>query len=250
MSRPAPPTGERPPPGLRSVLRNLEARILLLVAAGSGAVWAFLALGGEMQEGETLGLDRRLILMLRRPGDPAAPIGPAALQTALRDMTALGGVMFMTLLTLLAVLELLVHRRRREAVVLAVTVAVSALASNGLKALYGRPRPELVPHGTVVNSPSFPSGHSMISTSVYLTLAVIVAGAETRTAGKLMAFGLAIFLMLAVGFSRVYLAVHWPSDVLAGWCAGSAAAMAAWAVLTFRRRADVEGSPKATLGGP
>jgi undecaprenyl-diphosphatase len=213
------------------LLKIFESRVLLLGVAAIGALWAFLSLAGEVTEGETLGVDRKLLLMLRMPGDTRQPIGSQSFQEAMRDVTALGGIVFLTLLVTVAVLAFLLHRKRLHAMVLAGAVLVSVVGSEVLKTLYGRPRPVLVPHGSYVYSSSFPSGHSMHSAVTYLTLAMLICTLETRRATKVLAFSVAILLLLSVGISRVYLGVHWPSDVLGGWCLGAAVALAAWGVL-------------------
>lgn len=213
------------------LLRRLESRALILWIAVAGAIWAFLSIGGEMSEGETLAWDRKLLLALRMPGDPHDPIGSRSFQEAMRDVTALGGVTVLTLVTVVATLVFLFHKRRFHALVMAATVLAAQLCSSQLKTFYGRPRPDLVPHGSYVYSASFPSGHSMLSAAAYLTLAMLISSVETRQTTKILVFLLAVALMFAIGFSRVYLAVHWPSDVLAGWCAGAAWALAGWIVL-------------------
>jgi undecaprenyl-diphosphatase len=223
-------------PAAPAVLRRTEPKALLTLLAGAGAAWAFLAVGGEMREGETLALDRRILLAFRSPGDPGDPIGSRSLQEAMRDVTALGGFTVLTLVTIVAVLAFLLHGKRRHALVLAATVLAGQVCANNLKTLYGRPRPDLAPHGVYVYSASFPSGHSMLSATVYLTLAMLIASLEPRRATKALVFSVAVLVMTAVGVSRIYLAVHWPSDVLAGWCAGAALALAAWSVLLWLER--------------
>jgi undecaprenyl-diphosphatase len=149
----------------------------------------------------------------------------------MRDVTALGGVTVMVLVTIVGVLAFWVHRKRWHAGVLAATVLLADASSELLKHLYGRPRPDLVPHGSYVYSASFPSGHSTLSAATFLTFAMLIASLEPNRATKIMVFVLAFMLLLAVGVSRVYLGVHWPSDVLAGWCLGAAWALAAWTAL-------------------
>ena len=117
------------------------------------------------------------------------------------------------------------------------------VSSEFLKHLYGRPRPDLVPHGSYVYSASFPSGHSTLSAATFLTLAMLISSLEPNRATKIMVFVLAFMLVFAIGFSRVYLGVHWPSDVLAGWCLGAAWALAAWTALLRVGRRDVVGRP-------
>lgn len=206
--------------------------------AAAGAVWAFFNIGSEVGEGETLSLDKNILLALRNPADPSDPIGSPSFQEAMRDVTALGGVTVVTLATIVGVLAFLFHRKRWHAAILAATVILADIASEGLKSLYGRPRPELVPHGSYVYSSSFPSGHSTLSAATYLTLAMLISSLEPNRGTKSMVFILAVALVLGIGFSRVYLGVHWPSDVLAGWCLGAAFALAGWTVLLRSPRRD------------
>lgn len=213
------------------LLRRLESRALIALASAAGAAWAYLAVADEMREGETLPFDRAILLAFRARGNPANPIGPHSLQEAMRDVTALGGFTVLTLVTVLAAAIFLLHRKVRQALVLVATVLVGQVGSSVLKGVYERPRPDLVPHAVYVYSASFPSGHSMLSATVYLTLAALIAGLETRRAAKALIFAAAVLVMVAVGVSRVYLGVHWPSDVLAGWCAGAGLAFVAWSVL-------------------
>lgn len=211
--------------------RSFEPRILALVAGIVGVLWFFFALGGEVTEGETLAIDHRLLFALRAPGHLQEPIGSHAFQEAMRDVTALGGFTFVTLVTVLAVTAFLLHGKRLHALVMAGAALTAQLAGGRLKDFYDRPRPDVVPHGVYVYSASFPSGHSLESAVTFLTLAMLISSLETRRATKVLAFAVAVLVMLAVGLSRVYLGVHWPSDVLGGWCVGAAVALAAWMAL-------------------
>lgn len=221
---------------LQSLLRRIESRALVLVIGAAGALWAFFNIASEMSEGETQAIDRHILLALRNPADPSDPIGSRSFEEAMRDVTALGGVTVMVLVTTVAVLAFLMHRRRWHAAILAGTVILADLSSEGLKLLYDRPRPDLVPHGSYVYSASFPSGHSTLSAATFLTLATLIASLEPNRATKVMVYALAMGLVLAIGISRVYLGVHWPSDVLAGWSLGAAWALAAWTVLLRIRK--------------
>jgi undecaprenyl-diphosphatase len=216
---------------LRNLLRRLETRALLLWLGAAGAIWGFLKLAGEMTEGETDAFDSRILLALRRPGDLADPIGSRSVEESMRDITALGGVTFLTLLTVVATLALLFHGKWKRAAVFAGTVIAANISSEVLKQIYDRPRPTLVPHGSYVYSGSFPSGHSTLAAATFLTLATVIASLEPRRSTKALTYVVAIALTIMVGFSRVYLGVHWPSDVLGGWCLGAAWALAAWIVL-------------------
>jgi undecaprenyl-diphosphatase len=216
---------------MRALLQRVESKALAALLAAAAASWGFLNVASEMTEGETLALDRRILLAFRAPGDPSTPLGSHSFQEAMRDITALGGFTVLTLVTVVGVTAFLLHRKPRHALILAAAVLLAQFGSEHLKTLYDRPRPDLAPHAVYVSSASFPSGHSMLSATVYLTLAMLIASLEPRRGTKVMVFTVALLVLLAVGVSRIYLAVHWPSDVLAGWCAGAACAMAAWAAL-------------------
>jgi undecaprenyl-diphosphatase len=213
------------------MLAGVELRFLVLLAGLAASVWGFLSIGGEMTEGDTLAFDHRLLLGLRVHGDPAEPIGPRAFEEAMRDITALGGFTVLTLVTIVSVVAFAMHRRWKHAGVMAGTILLAQFCSRFLKNLYDRPRPDLAPHLVEVYSASFPSGHSMLSAATYLTLAALIAHLEVTRRARVMVFVLALLLIFAIGFSRVYMGVHWPSDVMAGWCAGAAWALVAWLVL-------------------
>ena len=213
------------------LVKRFEAGVLAGVVLAAGALWAFLNIAGEMADGETLTIDRRLLLLLRTPGDASNPIGSKGLEEAVRDVTALGGTTLVIVVTTVAVLAFLFHKRHRHAFVMAAAVALAWISSETTKSFYHRPRPDLVPHEVYVYSGSFPSGHSTLSAATYLTLAMLVASLETRRRTKALAYSMAGLVLVGVGFSRVYLGVHWPSDVLAGWCLGATWALAAWIML-------------------
>jgi undecaprenyl-diphosphatase len=218
-------------PLLAAIMSRLEAVYLVLWLLAAGAVWGFFNIASEVREGDTLVLDRRLLLLLRRPGDPSDPIGPRWLEEAMRDVTALGGFTVLTFLVIVVVCALLFHRKWRQAATFSGVAIMSQVSSAFLKEVYDRPRPDLVPHGSYVYSASFPSGHSVQSAAVYLMLATVISSLETTARTKALAFGVAGLIIVGVGFSRVYLGVHWPSDVLAGWSLGAAWALLGWLLL-------------------
>lgn len=212
----------------QTFIRRVETASLVLWLLVVGAIWGFLKFAGEVSEGETLAVDKRILLALHNPGDP---MGPRAFEESMRDVTALGGVTVLTLVTITATLALLFHGRRRHALVFASVVIATQVSATLLKDLYDRPRPHLVQHGSYVYSASFPSGHSTLSAATYLTLAMVIASLEPRTATKVLTFVVAGLVIIFVGFSRIYLGVHWPSDVLAGWVLGAAWALGGFIVL-------------------
>ncbi|HZF75061.1 MAG TPA: phosphatase PAP2 family protein [Acetobacteraceae bacterium] len=219
---------------------RLERRTGLLLLGLAALLWGFLALAGRVMEGDTEALDRALLLMLRAPGNPAEPLGPRWVQEMGRDITALGGIAVLTLVTLAAAAFLALRRLWSAAALLAFSVAGGMLVSTLLKEAYERPRPDLVPHAAYVMTSSFPSGHSMMSAVVYLTLGALLARVEPGRRVKVFLLGLATVLTVLVGVSRVYLGVHWPTDVAAGWTLGAAWASLCWLLArALQRRGQV-----------
>lgn len=222
-------------------LRLNEIGPLLSLAAFGFFAWAFIAIADKVLEGEIHAFDSTILLALRDPQDLANPLGPHWLEEAARDFTGLGGYAILTLLISATVVYLLMTGRRGAAVLVLVSVIGGTLLSTGLKMGFERPRPDLVPHATRVYTASFPSGHAMLSAITYLTLGALLARVEKSRRASAFILGLAIAMTLLVGASRVYLGVHWPSDVLAGWSVGAAWAALCWFVaLQLQRRGQVE----------
>ena len=220
------------------VFRELGGPIVL--GCISLVTLVFVWIGAEMGAGETRGFDSAILLALRQPGDLATPIGPQWLKLVMIDLTALGGGVVLTLVALVVIGALLVQRKRAEALFVAVALGGGGALGIVLKSGYGRPRPDVVTHLVEVTSLSFPSGHAMNSAVVYLTLATLLARTEPNERVRVYLLVVAISLALLVGVSRVYLGVHWPSDVVAGWCLGAFWATVGWIVLeTSRKPAEV-----------
>ncbi|HXU99322.1 MAG TPA: phosphatase PAP2 family protein [Caulobacteraceae bacterium] len=225
----------RLPPRFRAAFAAVEAKVLAIMILVAGGVWLILGLGGEVREGETSAFDKAVIEALRLPGLPHVPIGPRWLWEAMRDVTALGGTTFVVLATTLAVAGLAFHRNWRRAAVLAGVMICAQSCDELLKGIYGRPRPDFAPLGTYVYAQSFPSGHSTASAALWLSLAMLAASFEPRRREKAFWFAIAGLVIAGVGFSRVFLGVHWPTDVLAGWVLGACWALCGWLVWRTRR---------------
>lgn len=225
-------------------LGRFELPLLVLPGFAAAALWGFVALVDEVLEGEIRDIDGRLLLSLRHPQDAADPLGPPWLEELMRDITAFGGTGPLAFITLAGMVYLLLRRRLRTALFLFAAIAGGQLLSSLLKVGFDRPRPDLVPHGMTVYTASFPSGHAMMTAIVYLTLAALLARSESRRRLKAFLLLLAAGVTLMVGISRVYLGVHWPSDVLGGWMIGSAWAAGCWTLIVLlQRRGDIEGEP-------
>ncbi len=207
--------------------------------------FVFAKVAGEVTEGEWAGGDRALLLLFRSSTDPGDPVGPRWLEEMARDVSALGGTVVLTLLTIGVVGHLLLVGRRRAAAFVASSITGATVLAYALKDLFARPRPDVVPHLAYVSSASFPSAHSMLSTAVYLTLGALLARYQKSRVLKAYALLWAVLLALLVGVSRVYIGVHWPSDVLGGWAAGAAWAALSWIVArTLQRRRTLEPEPQ------
>jgi len=211
-------------------LGRREAWLLVAALAAVLAIWGFAELADEVIEGSTGGLDDRLLRLMRHPDDPARPIGPGWLADAARDLTALGSAPVLVLVVLATLGYLAFERKGPEMALLVAAVGGGTLLSTLLKELFDRGRPEVVPRLAPVVTSSFPSGHSMLAAVVYLTLGVLLARVAARRRVKTYVLGLAMLLALLVGGTRVYLGVHYPTDVLAGWSAGLAWALLCWVV--------------------
>jgi undecaprenyl-diphosphatase len=221
--------------GLSWLGRHELGSVLSLGALAAGS-WIFIEVAEEVMEGETRAIDRALLLGLRNPANLSDPIGPVWLEEAVRDCTALGGVVLLSLVSLAVIAQLVLSRKPKAAGFVAASVLGALLLSLALKSVFQRPRPDLVPQLSHVASTSFPSGHSMLSAAVYLTLGTLLARVQPNLLLKAHVLSWAILLTLLVGFSRVYTGVHWPSDVLAGWAAGSAWAGLCWVVARALQR--------------
>lgn len=208
---------------------SLEFPILLALLAIAAGGWIFMAIAGEVMEGETQGFDRKILLSMRRPGDLMPKGGPQVQETA-RDVTSLGSTTILGLVTAITVVFLALDGKRHMAYFALASVVGGTLLSTLLKDVFQRPRPDIVPHLAYASNSSFPSGHSMMSAVTYLTLGALLARSHERRAVKIFFLTLAAVLGFIVGVSRVYLGVHWPTDVLAGWTAGAVWALLCWVI--------------------
>lgn len=213
---------------LRDRLTRLEIVPLLGFLLPAFLIYATIEMMDEVSEGEADPIDRAILATMRAPGAPHEPIGPEWFVIAMKDITSLGSTTVLSLIVLSAAGFLLISRRYRLALIFALSMIAGTLFNALLKNIFERARPEFVATGVPIDSFSFPSGHAMLSAITYLTLGALLARSEKRNAYKGYIVGLAIVITLLIGSSRLYLGVHYPTDVLAGWSIGALWALGTW----------------------
>ena len=213
-----------------------EFALLAAFSVAIGGIWIFFEVADEVAEGESHHFDRAIMMSLRVNGVPSEPAGPQWLPEAARDITALGSYSIVILATAFVLGFLLLQRRFAEALLVLVTISGGGILSQVLKSVFERERPDRAFHLTEVSTLSFPSGHSMVSSVVYITLGALLARSLAHRRSKMYCLWVGVVLAVLVGLTRVYLGVHFPTDVLAGWAAGASWAMFCWIVAICLKR--------------
>lgn len=216
-------------------IQRANATALVLIA---GLLFAFGFIAQEVVRGQTLAFDHKVILTLRSSADPSVPIGPAWLPEAARDVTSLGSMVVLGIVTLAVVGYLFLSGKSAFAWLMLIAVVGGIALSDLLKLAFGRARPDVVTPLARVFTTGFPSAHATLSAITYLTIGAILARSQTSLTLSLYFMSLAAFLTVLIGASRIYLGVHYPTDVLAGWCIGAAWALGCWAIMARFRNVD------------
>jgi undecaprenyl-diphosphatase len=214
----------------QETLRRLKLYEPLVLIAGLiivAGTWGFIELADEVLEGDTQWLDEWVVHAMRRKNNPALPIGPLWLLEIARNITALGSHVVLLLATSAVAGFLLLERKYRSMWLVIGATATGALLSTALKLFFSRERPDLPPLAYTFTA-SFPSGHAMLSAVVYLTLGSMLARAYPKRAIRMYFIGIFMFTTFLIGLSRVYLGLHYPTDILAGWTAGLVWALLCW----------------------
>jgi undecaprenyl-diphosphatase len=213
-----------------------EIKILLIVLTVLGGILVFIGIANEVVEGDTQHFDNYILKLLREPDDVSQPAFPGWVTDAMEDITSLGSATIIVLFTLIVSGYLLLRKKYYLLwLVLAATIG-GALIVWGLKEFIGRTRPTIVTHLLEENSLSFPSGHSMMSAIVYLTQATLISRAQENRNAKIYIISTALILTFLIGISRIYIGVHYPTDVIAGWVAGISWALLCWYVASVIER--------------
>jgi undecaprenyl-diphosphatase len=212
----------------QTIQRGSAVAFILTIAA---LLLAFGFIAQEVTKGKTSTFDRQIMLALRSSTDPAVPIGPAWLPEAARDVTSLGSIIVLVIITLAIVGYLFLAGRSAVAWLMLIAVFGGIVLSDLLKFAFGRARPDVVNPLARVFTTSFPSGHATLSAITYLTIGAVLARSQPSSTISIYVMSLAAFLTMIIGVSRIYLGVHYPTDVLGGWCIGTAWAMGCWAIM-------------------
>ena len=207
-------------PRPRPVL-TVETTTLLHLFVGAACAWLLVKTVPKVYKGRLEAIDNQVLRALRRPQNLSVPVGPKWMLQAAKDVTALGSGTNLTVATVILSGFLCLNRRFRAAGFLVSSLGSGLLLCQSLKGFFARRRPTVVPHLAHFDPASFPSGHSMGAALVYLTSGSIVSRQVTGKMAKVYFLSMALVLAVVIGVSRVYLGVHYPSDVLAGWAAGS-----------------------------
>jgi undecaprenyl-diphosphatase len=215
--------------GAYASLRQTQLRVLLAGAVLACCLWAFHELAEHAHHG-TAGFDERVFALLHDPANPAQLVGPHWLPPIVRDFTSLGSWAVLLLIIGIVVIGMLCAGRRKLPLLVLGSCLSGMALGPALKAVFTRDRPGLEYHSVETFTSSFPSGHSMNAAVVYLTLGAMIAQGQKRRLAALFALGTGIGLAVLVGCSRVYLGVHWPTDVLGGLAAGFGWATLWWLV--------------------
>jgi len=225
-----------------------EKMTLFSLCLSAIALFAFIEIAEDVVEGDTGSFDAAILLAFHGGNAQLNPIGPPWLEETMRDLTALGSSSILLIIIATTIGFLALTRKWHAAWMVLWSIVSGIVLSLLMKLGFDRPRPDLVPHATAVYTQSFPSGHAMLSAIVYLTLGALLARTQAEVRVKIYLLCVAMLLTVTVGISRVYLGVHWPSDVLAGWAGGAGWALLCWVVMIWLQSKGRIEPPTATSG--
>lgn len=220
-------------------------RAIIVISVLTIAVFLFVFgfIAQEVVARKPSSFDYHVMPALRKSADDPVPIGPQWLQEGARDVTSLGSVIVLLMITFSVSGYMFLVRKSGVAWLMLISVLGGLALNSLLKFMFSRPRPDFVTHAVRVFTTSFPSGHATLSAITYLTIAALLARAYPSVTVSLYIMSLAVLLTVLIGLSRIYLGVHFPTDVLAGWCIGAAWAIGCWVVMAWLQQGGQVESP-------
>jgi undecaprenyl-diphosphatase len=227
-------------------LASQEAVVLVTAFGIVVALYGFIQLAVDMRQGDMRDFDEWMLRAFRHQSDLAVPIGPVWLPEAMADVTALGGTAVLAIVIIIAIGYLVLQNRYGATVLVVVASAGGGLLSAALKGVFARTRPDIVPHLVKVSDLSFPSGHSMAAAVIYLTLGALLARFTARRRVRIYVIAVSLILTFLVGVTRIYLGVHYPTDVLAGWAAGLVWALMCWLTARYLQYRGTVETPRSS----
>jgi len=213
-----------------------EIKVLIVFFLLFSSALIFIGVGNIVSKGSTRDFDITIIKSFRSMDDFGLPSGPIWIKEFMADITALGGGNVLAIITVFVSIFLILQKRYDAFWLLLAATIGGTLISFWLKDIYDRERPDLIYRLVTVTSLSFPSGHSMMSAVLYLTQAAIVARFQKERKIRIYILSIALVLTFIIGLSRVYLGVHYPTDVLGGWTIGLAWASLCWVIAWYMQR--------------
>lgn len=222
--------------GLNKIIQKsglTEVKLLFIFLSVAAGLFIFISIANEVVEGETQHFDNYILKSLRESNNVSRPVFPDWVTTAMKDITSLGSSTIIVLFTIIVTGYLLLQKKFYWLWLVLIATIGGALLVWGLKEFIGRTRPTVVTHLLEEKSLSFPSGHSMMSAIVYLTQATLLSKIEKNRRAKIYIISVALVLTLLIGISRIYIGVHYPTDVFAGWVAGISWALLCWYVASI-----------------
>ncbi len=204
----------------------LTPRLAVFILIGASLLFVLIAAAVSTEVFAQL--DNDVLIFLRNAENLAQPRGPAWLEHFTQELTALGGWPLLTMLSVTLTVFFVLRGQWDFAIILPAVALGEMVMVSQMKLAFARLRPDAVPHLVEATSNSFPSGHAASAAAIYLTLGLMLANISTSKSMRLYAFITPVTLAVMIGLSRIYLGVHYPSDVFAGWCVGAAWASLIW----------------------
>lgn len=206
---------------------RFELRALILITIVVAAAWGAVEVADLLRDGNR-SLDEAMLSVFRSSSDRTNPIGSRGVEDISRNVSSLGSNAVLIFVCLIVLAYLLAQGSKKASALVVASIVGSLGISFVLKLFFNRPRPDLFVESVHVTTSAFPSGHAMVSMSVYLLFAALLARLDSRGWVKIFFLASAVIINLVIGITRLHLGTHWPTDVLSGWAIGAAWTTLCW----------------------